>query len=108
MRISILLVRALSAAVERGGVARFSFLAEAGIEPTLLDDMHARISLNEYRRVVRTAYRLTGDPALGLHMGERLQPASFDVLGPLPTRVARSRVRSTSSTSSLRATRAAA
>lgn len=69
--------------MERAGVARSSFLAEAGIEPALLEDMHARISLNEYRRVVRTAYRVTADPAFGLHLGERLQPASFDVLGPL-------------------------
>ena len=83
MRVSILLVRAFAASVERVGVARSRFLAEAGIEPTLLDDMHARISLDEYRRVVRTAYQMTADPAFGLHMGERLQPTSFDVLGPL-------------------------
>lgn len=83
VRISVLMVRALSAAVERAGVARAAFLAEADIEPSLLDDMHARIPLDHHRRVVRTAYRMTQDPAFGLHMGEQLPVSSFDVLGPL-------------------------
>ena len=83
VRISILLVRALLGAVERAGVLREHFLAEAGIEHSQLEDMHARISLDEYRRTVRAAYRLADDPAFGLHMGEGLPTSSFDVLGPL-------------------------
>lgn len=83
VRISIMLVRALAAAVERVGVTGQRLLAEANIDPALLEDMHARISLDEYRRTVRAAYHLTADPAFGLHMGERLGPSSFDVIGPL-------------------------
>lgn len=45
--------------------------------------MQARISLDEYRRVVRAAYKVLDDPAFGLHMGERMSHASFDVLGHL-------------------------
>lgn len=70
-------------AVERAGVERETYLREAGIAPDLLDDMHGRISLDEYRRAVRAAYKVTDDPAFGLHLGERLAVSSFDVLGHL-------------------------
>jgi AraC-like DNA-binding protein len=79
----MLLVRALATAVERAGVERGQYLAEAGIDALQLEDMHARISLDQHRRAVRAAYRLTGDPAFGLHLGERLSVSSFDVLGHL-------------------------
>jgi AraC-like DNA-binding protein len=83
VRISIMVTRALATAVERAGVDRELFLAEAGIDPALFADTQARISLDEHRRAVRTAYKLTGDPAFGLHVGERLGMSSFDVLGHL-------------------------
>ncbi|HET8935272.1 MAG TPA: AraC family transcriptional regulator [Polyangiales bacterium] len=83
MRISIMLTRALASAVEGAGVDRELFLAAAGIDPALLKDLQARISLDEHRRAVRAAYKLTADPALGLHVGERMGMSSFDVLGHL-------------------------
>jgi len=76
-------VHALAAALERVGIDRSRLFAEASLDAAQLADMHARISLDEYRRVVRAAYALSGDPAFGLHMGERLTMGSFDVLGHL-------------------------
>ena len=78
-----MMIRALVAATERVGVTRERLLGESQIDPALLQDLMARISLDDYRRAVRTAYRLTADPALGLHMGESLATASFDVIGHL-------------------------
>lgn len=78
-----MVTRALASAVEHAGVDRALFLAEVGIDPEVFADTQARISLDEHRRAVRTAYKLTGDPAFGLHVGERLGMSSFDVLGHL-------------------------
>jgi len=76
-------VRGLVAAVERTGVERARFLAQAELEPARLDDVHTFVSLDEYGRVVRSALAITADPAFGLHTGERATMGSFDVLGHL-------------------------
>lgn len=78
-----MLVHAVVGAVERSGVARALFLDEARVSDLPLDDIDARVPLDDYRRLVGAAYRVTADPALGLHMGERLTMGSFDVLGHL-------------------------
>jgi AraC-like DNA-binding protein len=83
VQISSMVIQALAAAVERAGHERSRFIAEAGLDPAQLSDMHARIPLEQYRRVVRTAYALSGDPAFGLRMGARMAMGSFDVLGHL-------------------------
>jgi AraC-like DNA-binding protein len=76
-------VRVLVAAVEAAGVDRQRFLAEARLAATRLDADDARLPLADYSRVVRAALSTTGDPALGLHMGQRENTGSFDVVGPL-------------------------
>lgn len=76
-------VRGLVAAVERAGVERGHFLSEVGVPASLLEDVHARLSLDAYQRVVRLALGRSGDPALGLHMGERASTGTFDALGHL-------------------------
>lgn len=81
-----MVVRALVAAVDRVGLDRARLLKEAGLDSLQLDDgqdIHARLPLVDYRRIVQAAYDLTADPALGLHMGERMSIGSFDVLGHL-------------------------
>jgi AraC-like DNA-binding protein len=82
-QVSIIALRALVAGVESIGVDRARLLAAAGLAATLLDDADARLSLAEYGRVVRAALATSGDPALGLHMGEQANTGSFDVLGHL-------------------------
>src|SRR5688572_13058534 len=82
-QVSLLLVRALITAVEQAGVERTRFLADAGLLSLPLGSAHARISRARYLSVLETALTKSGDPALGIHMGERLGVASFDVLGHL-------------------------
>jgi len=76
-------VRGLVAAAERAGVEPSRFLAKVGLGPIALDDVCARLSLADYRRVLSAALATSGDPALGLHMGERAGVGAFDVLGHL-------------------------
>jgi len=54
-------------------------LEAAGIDPAALDDVDARIGHEEYNRLLVAAMNITGDDALGLHMGERSSMLDFDV-----------------------------
>lgn len=76
-------VRALAATVEAMGVPRAQFLAEAEIAERDLEDPSGWVSLAEYTRARSVAQRTSGDPAFGLHCGERANVSSFDVLGYL-------------------------
>jgi AraC-like DNA-binding protein len=82
-QVSVMLVRALAVAVERAGVERARFLAAAELDAALVDDSSARLPGADYGRALRTALKITGDPALGLRMGEHASAAAFDVLGHL-------------------------
>jgi AraC-like DNA-binding protein len=83
MSVSILMVRALIEAVEHGGVSRARLLAAAGLEPERLDDTNARLAFADYGRVQHAALELSGDPALGLHLGELTSASAFDLIGHL-------------------------
>jgi AraC-like DNA-binding protein len=83
MSISVMLVRSLVEAVESAGVSREDFLRASGLEPGRLDDPDGRVSLDEYDRLQLLALDQTRDEALGLHMGEQVSLASFDVVGHL-------------------------
>jgi AraC-like DNA-binding protein len=88
MQVSIAMVRALVGVIERAGADRERFLSAAGIDARLIDDRDARLSLNHYLRAIDAALRVSGDPALGLHMGEQARSVMFDVVGPLAERAA--------------------
>jgi AraC-like DNA-binding protein len=88
MQVSILMVRALAKVVVRAGVTHDRFLSAAGLEPALVDDNNARLSLEDYKRVLRAAIAVSGDEAFGLHMGEQTSSTTFDVLGALLERAA--------------------
>lgn len=75
--------RALVAAVEGAGVERSRFLAEARLVPAQLEDANLQLSPADYARVARVALSITGDAALGLHIGEQANTSRFDVLGHL-------------------------
>src|SRR5262245_36058533 len=83
MQIAIHLVRALIGVLERAGVSRERFLAEAGLDPRSVDDGSVRLPVDVYQRSVDAALAVSGEPALGLRMGEHSSSAMFDVLGPL-------------------------
>lgn len=83
MRLSIVMVRTLVGPIERAGASSARFLREAGIDPRVLEEGSAWITLDEYTRVVGIARELSGDPALGLHMGEHARAVVLDAVGPL-------------------------
>lgn len=81
MSISISLVRTLIEAVERAGVSPTRFIEAAQLDRALLDDPGARLDLPSYDRLQELALDMTGDPALGLHMGDSQSLSAFQVVG---------------------------
>jgi AraC-like DNA-binding protein len=75
------MVRVLVQAFERAGGRREELLAAAAIDPQQLDDAYARVPLDTYERAQLAALELSGDEALGLHMGEQSSSSAFAVLG---------------------------
>jgi AraC-like DNA-binding protein len=78
MGISVVLVRTLAEAVARAGVDVNAYFRDANFDPQQLEDPLARVEIPVYDRLQELALARTGDPALGLHMGEQ---ASFSALG---------------------------
>jgi AraC-like DNA-binding protein len=85
MNVSILVVRQYLEVVSERGVPRERFLAAAGIEPARLDDPDGRLNIDELNRIQEAALAVTGNPALGIHMGERASAPAYDVIGHLGT-----------------------
>ncbi len=57
------------------------FCEAAAIDPDLALDAEARLSTEDFQRVVYTAVRLTGDEMFGLHQGNRTSISDLGVLG---------------------------
>lgn len=83
MSISISLVRTLLEAVEQAGVQPQALLDAASLDARLLEDPAARLELPVYDRLQELALELTGEPALGLRMGDSASVAAFQVVGYL-------------------------
>lgn len=62
------------------GVDPEALLHGTGLD-TQLSNIGARISDDSFRALVENAMRMTGDPALGLHLGQRLNLSAHAVLG---------------------------
>ena len=75
------LVRALVEEVARAGADPGAYLEAAGVDAALLEDPNARLELASYFRLQELALDTIGDPALGVHMAERANPAAFHVVG---------------------------
>jgi AraC-like DNA-binding protein len=67
--------------VESQGFAREHLLAGTTLAETGISGIGARVSENDFAQLVRNAFELTGDPALGLHLGMRLNMSAHAVLG---------------------------
>lgn len=78
--VSAMLLRALLEGAEVVGVARQAFMAAAGIDAARLADGGARFAFAEFVRACECALELTGDPAFGLHVMERVHDAAFDLV----------------------------
>jgi AraC-like DNA-binding protein len=83
MSLSIMLLHALIEGIEPAGVAGHDLLRAAGIDLVRLEDIDGRLDREEYERAQTAALDLTGDAALGLHMGERVTVRPFDVIADL-------------------------
>ena len=83
MNVSILVVRPLVEAVAAYGVSRDQLLSAASFDPARLDDADGRMEVSELDRMQEAALALTGDPALGIHMGEQANAPAYDVIGYL-------------------------
>lgn len=68
-------------ALGRLGLDADALREATGIEPVRLSRPGARVALFYVERIWETAERLSGDPLVGLHAGERLRPG--DALGRL-------------------------
>jgi AraC-like DNA-binding protein len=83
MHVSILVVRGFLEAVAERGVTRDQFLVAAGIDPGRLENVDEQLTIAEFDRLHEAALALTGDPALGIHMGERVTAQAYDIIGYL-------------------------
>src|SRR5450631_2477604 len=80
MGFSALFVRAIVEAAERTGVMRDTLFEGTEIDAARLGQVHDRFDLAEFAKIQTRALDLTGDEALGLHIAERVQEASFDLV----------------------------
>ena len=71
----------LIAMVEGQGCDRQELLAGTSLDAAGLAGIGARVSDRDFNILVNNALRLTGDPALGLHLGLRLNLSAHAVLG---------------------------
>jgi AraC-like DNA-binding protein len=77
------LVRAVISVVERAGASRQPYLVLTGIDPALVERDDARIDLTTYVRALEAAIEVTGDPALGLQLGQRASASMYHVVAHL-------------------------
>jgi AraC-like DNA-binding protein len=83
MAVSILLVRALVEVVEQLGVDRRRLFERTQFDPRRIEDGDARATLAEYDALIESALDVTGDPALGLHIGETTSATAHSLAGHL-------------------------
>ncbi|MEP1469577.1 MAG: AraC family transcriptional regulator [Halieaceae bacterium] len=67
--------------VEEQGYPRDILLAETSLAETGITGIGARVSENDFAQLVTNAFNLTGDPALGLKLGLRLNLSAHAILG---------------------------
>jgi AraC-like DNA-binding protein len=70
-------VRALIQGAEAAGVAPDALIDAAGIDPARVADGGARFEHSEFAKISECALDLSADPALGLHIMERVDDAAF-------------------------------
>jgi len=75
--------RGLAGFAAAKGADEAVLLARAGIDRLALLDQDARLPFSSYVALMRAGQALTGDPALGLHFGERVGIAEVSIIGLL-------------------------
>jgi AraC-like DNA-binding protein len=82
MQVSLFLFEGLYAHLSNEGLQE-AFLNEAGVPRDLFQGVRGRLDLPSMLRAGIAAYRMSGDPALGLHAGESAPLRTLGVLGCL-------------------------
>ncbi|MCH9046747.1 MAG: AraC family transcriptional regulator ligand-binding domain-containing protein, partial [SAR324 cluster bacterium] len=65
----------------QAGAERRRLLAAAGLDERIFDDPDQRVPATAHEALFEAALRLTGDAALGLHVGERTRVNTLHVVG---------------------------
>lgn len=81
MSVSATLARIMIEAVARAGGDVDAYCRAAGVDRALVREPLSRIDHVVWMRLIELALDYTGDPALGLHLGERLGVHAFGVVG---------------------------
>ena len=83
MAISILLVRGLLEALERYGIKSAQLFAATAFDACRVEDPDGRVTLEEFDDLHEHALDLTGDPDLGLRLGEQASPSTYSLVAYL-------------------------
>lgn len=83
MEVSTNILRGFAAILRERGVPTLTLLREAGVDESLLERSQDGTPLETAVRVIRTAYRLSKDPALALHVGASAPIQTLGMVGEL-------------------------
>ncbi len=83
MNISILFVRMLLSELRQRDITDAVALADSGIDAAMLANLRATVSNEQWVKLLLRALELTGDPALGIALGENFSPSMLQVVGQL-------------------------
>lgn len=81
--VSVAYLQGLVEYLQRQGIAPEALLAHAQLSPEVLGQRDQRIAASVYLTLLSESVRLSGDPFLGLHLGESVRPGYYGVLGYL-------------------------
>ena len=81
--VSVAYLQGLVEYLQRQGIAPEALLARAQLSPEVLGQRDQRIAASAYLTLLSEGVRLSGDPFLGLHLGESVRPGYYGVLGYL-------------------------
>ncbi|MBN1653559.1 MAG: AraC family transcriptional regulator [Deltaproteobacteria bacterium] len=78
--VSVLLLSPLLKAIRKGGVSVDALFARAELRPEIVGDPDSRVPFSNWVALWRLASEMSGDPALGIHAAEDLEPGVFGVI----------------------------
>ena len=81
--VSVAYLQGLVEYLQRQGIAPEALLAHAQLSPEVLGQRDQRIAASAYLTLLSEGVRQSGDPFLGLHLGESVRPGYYGVLGYL-------------------------
>lgn len=81
--VSVAYLQGLVEYLQRQGIAPEALLAHAQLSPEVLGQRDQRIAASAYLTLLSEGVCQSGDPFLGLHLGESVRPGYYGVLGYL-------------------------